>query len=151
MIEMFKRQDDNVYRARRAKLALGKKKSMRIGTRNSKPKFKDFELYSIEMDGGKKVAHIYQYSWANDGKEDGDYTVTEYTWCKIPLKDLVGRPSDEIWDIVNDAEASVHQYERDMPWEDFVQSGYATTGRSRYLPLSEITMDTPCGDYYYFV
>ena len=123
--------------------------------------FRDFEMYRIEMDGNEKVMHIDHYSWVNGGRTAGGddgfneynapYTVTEYTFCEIPLKELVRLGSEERWDLISDYEANVSQYEGDYIWEDFVDFGYATPGNAKHLSYGDITMDTPCGDYYYYV
>ena len=118
-----------------------------------KPKssdFRDFEFYSIEMVGGEKVMHISFSVWRNDGREDGDYTVTDYTFCYIPLRELVACKSRGArWELIMDYESEVHQYEGDYTWGRLVEEGYGYPGSPKQeLDYGDITMSTPCGDYY---
>ena len=126
--------------------------------------FRSYEYYDIEMEDGQKVMHIFGCVWENDGREDGDYTVTGYTFCCIPIKDLTACGSAaERWDLIMDAEGSVQQYEEDYSWEDLLKEGYgspdspngviSTGGECSFgthLQYEDITADTPCGSYYYY-
>ena len=140
--------------------------------------FKDYECYDIETDDdGKRYMHVFCYCWQNDGRTrwDGDpdveeydtpYTSTEYTFCRIPLEDLVRcKDADERWSLICDCEGAVQQYEGDYTWEEFIAAGYGdpkdsngciSTGDNvpafdNYLHYKDITMDTPDGSYYYTV
>lgn len=134
------------------------------------PSFKSYEYYDIDMDNGEKVLHIFGCVWENDGRVDDrtgqlvPYTVTEYTGCYIPVKDLVACENNtEKWDLIMDAEASVQQYEGDYSWKQLLAEGYGTPSSpngvfggsetcdfGKELHYSDITLDTPCGEYHYY-
>jgi len=109
---------------------------------------KDFmELYE---ENGEKRVHILFYAWENDGREvrgvSTPITVTEYTFCDFPLKDLLA--ADDRREFWMEMEANVKQYEGDYTTEEFEASGYdfkADEGTS--ISLDQLTEDTPCGEY----
>jgi len=124
--------------------------------------FTSYEYYDVDMEGDEKVIHIFGCVWDNDGREDGPYTVTEYTFCEIPVKKLVAcKDSSERWGLICDYEANVKQYEGDYEWDELVEAGYGIPslqngvlgnpepGFGTYLHYNDITEDTPCGSYYY--
>lgn len=117
-----------------------------------------YELYSIENENGAKVMHIFRCVWKNDGRAidddlqpgepDHPYTVTDYTWCLIPVVDLIGKTKQERWDMICDAEAAVNQYEEDLTQAQFDAEGLNDPG-CEYLPYEKVDEHTPVGDYYY--
>ena len=132
--------------------------------------FYSYEAYEIETDSeGKRWLHPFCYCWRNDGREDDEtgqelpYTATEYTFCNIPLDEFLACETwAEKWDMINDAEAAVQQYEGDYTWNGFIDAGYGTpdacngvissggevaTFDSR-LDYKDITADTPDGLYH---
>lgn len=99
----------------------------------------------MEGMGDKKVVHVSAYVWP---RSDGDgYTITEYTFCYIPLAEMARMDGEQLWEYLNDMEANVKQYERDVSAEeakDYIDS-WGTVERLDYADLTE---DTPCGTYW---
>lgn len=104
------------------------------------------ELYYVEEVDGKKLVHVSAYVWP---RSDGDgYVITEYTFCYIPLAEMVRMDDEELWDYVNDMEADVKQYEREVSAEeiqDYIDEEWYMAERLDYKDLTE---DTPCGAYW---
>ncbi len=139
----------------------------------SEKDFGDYEYYDIETDNdGERFMHIFGYCWHNDGRVDDEtsgprpYTVTEYTNCRVPLKELVAcKDASERWDLICDCEAAVQQYEGDYTWDGFIAAGYGDPGLrngcmstgdnepsfDNYLHYENISIWTPDGSYYYMV
>lgn len=104
------------------------------------------EIYLVEGTGDKKVIHVSAYVWP---RSDGDgYTITEYTFLYIPLAEMVRMDDEQLWDYINDMEANVKQYERDVSAEeakDYIDNAW---GMAKRLDYKDLTEDTPCGVYW---
>lgn len=127
------------------------------------------EYYYIEMSEGERYLHVEEYIWDAseagrvvyiDGEEvDADVVVTEYTFCEIPLKELLN--AENRYDKISEYESWSHQYEMEYTFEQFIKEfppsvpGFVTTAGTCYsaehLELEDITEDTPCGWYYYTI
>lgn len=101
-----------------------------------------YEFYSIE-DG---VLHVSAYLWHD---EDRGWVLTEFTFCLVPkeeilaCKDGLGRQF-----IVDGYEQAVTQYEKDgLTAKDALRICNSYNFGQRLLDYSEITEDTPNGNY----
>ena len=114
--------------------------------------FKEYEVYSIVMLDGMKQIHIDRYLWKSYGREeDTKYTVTEYTFCIVPLNDVVELDPSERREYLDECESNVQQYENDYTWNEFKKEGHATPGNAKHLKIEELTEKTPCGTYYCYI
>ena len=110
----------------------------------------EVEFYSIEDDGqGGKQIHIFGYSYCGTDDGDGPWRNVEYTGFIEPLQEFIGHlKADE--DYVDNTAANLNQYIGDYTDEgmrDIMNSYFNGHRADRLLNYSEITMDTPCGDY----
>ena len=111
----------------------------------------ELELYSIEPDGrGGKQIHVLGYLYT-EGKDYGEgvWRNVEFTFFIEPLEDFI-RHYAENEDYVTNHAADLNQYIEDCTDEEVVEiiNHYFDGHPADYcLHYSEITMDTPCGDY----
>lgn len=110
----------------------------------------EMEFYSIEPDGqGGKQIHILGYTYASDNNTKDYWRVAEGTFMIFPLQEFIDNlKQDE--DHVNNLWCDAKQYEGDYTDEqvvDIINHYFDGRTANRRLHYSEITIDTPCGDY----
>lgn len=107
-----------------------------------------FDFYCIELDkNGKKQIHILGYIYPNDSNDF--WELLEPCWFIIPLEEFI-KNLKENEDYVNEQYSEYNQYITDMTEEEMVRTinnFFDGNPPEYYLGFSEITMDTPCGDY----
>ena len=107
----------------------------------------EFDFYSIELDdNGEKQIHILGYIYRNDS--DDFWELLEPCWFIVPLAEFI-KNLKENEDYVNEQYSEYKQYITDMTEEEMVDTinNYFGNQPEYHLGFSEITMDTPCGDY----
>ena len=110
----------------------------------------EMEFYSIEPDGkGGKQIHILGYTYASDNNTKDYWRVAEGTFMIFPLQEFIDNlKQDE--DHVNNLWCDAKLYEGDYTDEqvvDIINHYFNGQTANRRLHYSEITIDTPCGDY----
>ena len=116
---------------------------------------REAEFFSIEPDGnGGKQIHVFGYCYCTgDDDEEESWRNVEYTFFIEPLQDFIDRLQKNE-DYVDTSACDVKQYIGDYSGEGIVNiinhyfDGHTANAELHY---SEITMDTPCGDYIFFV
>ena len=111
----------------------------------------ELEFYSIEPDGkGGKQIHVLGYCYT-EGEDNGEgpWRNVEYTWFIEPLQEFIDHlKADE--DYVDNHASELNQYIGDYydnGMVDIINHYFCGHTADAELPYSEITMDTPCGDY----
>ena len=112
---------------------------------------KEVEFYSIEPDGqGGKQIHVWGYCYTEgDDQGEGPWRNVEYTGFIEPLSEFIEHLKQNENYVDNHA-SELTQYIGDYYDEGIVDiinhyfNGYTA---DRELYYSEITIDTPCGDY----
>lgn len=111
----------------------------------------EMEFYSIEPDGkGGKQIHVFGYCYCNgEDNGEGSWRNVEYTWFIEPLHEFIEHlKQDE--DYVDNTAAELNQYIGDYTDEgivDIINHYFCGRTANAELHYSEITIDTPCGDY----
>lgn len=112
---------------------------------------KEMEFFSIEDDGhGGKQIHILGYCYT-EGEDNGDgpWRNVEYTWFIEPLQEFIEHlKQDE--DYVDNHASELTQYIGDHTDEeivDIINHYFCGHTANAVLHYSDITIDTPCGDY----
>ena len=110
----------------------------------------EMEFYSIEPDGrGGKQIHILGYTYASDNNTEDYWRLTEGTFMIVPLQEFIDHlKQDE--DYVDNLWCDAKQYEgdyTDAQVVDIINNYFDGHTANRRLHYSEITIDTPCGDY----
>ena len=117
-----------------------------------KMKYLDKDFYSVEEIEGKKVVHIHGYVYdAGEGINNPDetYRNVNFSGCYIPLDEFIGLSEDTI----NDFQSTCKQYVNDLTEtgaKELMEIYYGTDCKEKELAYSELTLDTPCGDYVNF-
>lgn len=112
---------------------------------------KEYEFYSIEPDGkGGKQIHVFGYCYT-EGEDNGEgpWRNVEYTGFIEPLQEFIEHLKQDDNYVDNHA-SELNQYIGDHTDEQVVEiinhyfDGHTANDVLHY---SEITADTPCGDY----
>lgn len=111
----------------------------------------EMEFYSIEPDGkGGKQIHVLGYCYTEgDDQGDGPWRNVEYTGFIEPLQEFIDHLKQNE-NYVDETAADVKQYIGDYTDEgmtDVINHYFDGHTANRRLHYSEITIDTPCGDY----
>ena len=111
----------------------------------------EMEFYSIEPDGkGGKQIHVLGYCYTEgDDQGEGPWRNVEYTFFIEPLQEFIDHLKQNE-NYVGDTAADVKQYIGDYTDEgmaDVINHYFDGQTANRRLHYSEITIDTPCGDY----
>lgn len=113
----------------------------------------EVEFYSIEDDGkGGKQIHILGYTYASDNKTDDYWRLTEGTFMIVPLQEFIDNLKDDE-DYVGNLWCDTKQYEgncTEQQVRDMMNDYFDGHRADRLLHYSEITIDTPCGDYMHY-
>lgn len=111
---------------------------------------KEVELYSIEPDGkGGKQIHIFAFTYASDNDTEDYWRFTEGTFIIVPLQEFIDNLKADV-DYVGRLWGETKQYEGDRTEQEIVNDiNHYFNGKTANAELhySEITMDTPIGDY----
>lgn len=111
---------------------------------------KEVEFYCIEPDGkGGKQIHILGYTYASDNDTEDHWRVAEGTFMIVPLQEFIDhlKAND---DYVGELWCNTKQYEGDYTEKqvvDIINHYFDYHTADAELHYSEITMDTPCGNY----
>ena len=114
--------------------------------------------YSIEMDGNEKVIHYHGFSYEHGWNDDGvaEYSFVDLTWCYVPLADVVAEEGSARYELLYDNAALVQQYQGEFPeWKarhilsTYYGNSDGTSSPGTELKLEDLTMDTPCGNYWF--
>ena len=115
---------------------------------------KEAEFFSIENDGqGGKQIHVWGYTYT-EGEDNGDgpWRNVEYTGFIEPLQEFIDHlQANENY--VDNHASELTQYIGDYQDEGIVEilNGYFNgEPANALLHYSEITIDTPCGDYMFY-
>ncbi len=125
-------------------------------------KYLEKEFYSVEEEKGQKLVHIHGYVYdaggsINEEKPDETYRCIDISWGYIPIEEFVGMTDEEVYERINRCKQSIDDLTEEGAIE--VMENYYEffdenlNGENNYrwsgteLPFSEITVDTPCGDY----
>lgn len=111
----------------------------------------EMEFYSIEPDGqGGKQIHVWGYCYTEgDDQGEGPWRNVEYTGFIEPLQEFIDHLRENE-NYVDDTAADVKQYIGDYTDDgmvDVINHYFCGHTANRRLHYSEITIDTPCGDY----
>ena len=112
----------------------------------------EMEFFSIEPDynGGKQI-HILGYTYESDTDfGEGTWRDVDFTFCIIPLDEFIKNYAKGGIDYVGEIEDEVKQYIGDKTEEEIVELTNNYFKNGSVLEYSEITLDTPCGDYGFF-
>lgn len=112
---------------------------------------KEVEFFSIEDDGhGGKQIHVWGYTYTEgDDQGDGPWRNVEYTGFIEPLQEFIDHLNAEENYVDNHA-SLLTQYISDHTDEeivDIINFYFCEHTANDVLRYSEITIDTPCGDY----
>ena len=111
----------------------------------------ELEFYSIEPDGhGGKQVHLLGYTYDSESDNgDGAWRGLEPCGIIVPLKDFIESVATED-DYTDRLICEAKQYEGDFTDEgivDYINHYFDGKPADYRLHYSEITIDTPCGDY----
>lgn len=112
---------------------------------------KEVEFFSIEDDGhGGKQIHVWGYTYTDgDDQGDGPWRNVEYTGFIEPLQEFIDHLNAEENYVDNHA-SLLTQYIGDHTDEeivDIINFYFCEHTANDVLRYSDITIDTPCGDY----
>ena len=112
---------------------------------------RETEFFSIENDGrGGKQIHILGYTYTEgEDQGGGPWRNVEYTGFVEPLEEFIGHLMEN-GDYVDDRASELKQYIGDYYDDgivDIINHYFNGHTADAVLTYSEITMDTPCGDY----
>ena len=108
-------------------------------------------LYSIVEEGGRKIVQLLGYTWNAWGTRGPHcpWVYCEYRNYDMPIEEFVDHKDDP--DYFFNTGTAKYQAEQDCQAEDIVEilNGYFYgEGPDKFLPYSEVSIDTPCGNYY---
>ena len=110
----------------------------------------EMEFFSIEDDGqGGKRVHLLGYTFLSDDNGDGPWRALEPCGLLIPIGEFIdGMANND--DYAENLIAEAKQYEGDYTDEgmvDYINHYFSHHPAGHYLHYSEVTADTPVGDY----
>ena len=109
----------------------------------------DKYFYSVEMDGDRKVVHLFGNIYLNDGDEtETCYRMTEWTGLYIEINKLSELiDNDNFWEYVNEK----IDYCGDMTEEQakYICNRFFNGAAGIELDINLVNEDTPCGDYWF--
>lgn len=111
--------------------------------RITEPEELDFYTINSTQDGKKEI-HILGFTSHGD-----DWKGSEVCGLTEPLEEFI-QHVNENKDYVNETYSEHKQYEEDYSEEEivnYINSYFNGKPASYRLPFSEITLDTPCGNY----
>lgn len=109
----------------------------------------DRYFYSVEMDGGRKVVHLFGNVYFNDVDEtDKCYRIAEWTglWVTIDkLKELF--EEDMFWEYINEKVAYLGDLTEDEA-KDMCKVFFDGSSGTKF-DIRFVDENTPCGDYWF--
>lgn len=112
------------------------------------------EWYSIEEHNGQKMVHYHGFTcpyWRDDL-----WSFIDFTWCLVPLEEVVAEESGGRYTLLDDAADCVQQYQDEVDEKEAERTlemyyGHAdgTSSPGVHLKLEDLTMDTPFGNYWF--
>lgn len=106
---------------------------------------KELDFFTIYEENGIKYIHIFGYSYESDGY----WANMECSWFIFPVSEFIAN-LEEYGDFVDETYQGLNQYQDELTAERMTEviNGYFDgKPADAYLDFSEITMDTPCGNY----
>lgn len=109
----------------------------------------DCDLYSIEMYNGKKVIHVNGYFYDSCDDEENPIRHVEACWCYMDIEELMRIADEDKQDMIDETFSLCNQYIDDLTEEraQNILDHYFNGNPPERLLYSDITLDTPCGDY----
>ena len=118
----------------------------------------EIEMYQVEMLDGRKVIHYNGFLWRGDEevREDGEvltWRIEEGTWCGLGGRGSEIAYVDSIegskFDFVMEQFEMVQQYGGTISDEEHDEYARSWCEDAEYLPMDDVTVDTPCGAYWF--
>jgi len=109
----------------------------------------DIEMYWVEEIDGRKVIHYNGYLWYDDGtwhEEEGSGCGLGGRGSEVAYVDAI---EGSIYDFVWKQFERVQQYGGPITDEEHEAYARGWCENATYLPMDEVTVDTPCGTYWY--
>ena len=112
----------------------------------------EVDLFSIYEEDGVKYIHIHGYVWfdyPNDEEDKDGWHLQEYKWFVEELGEFIKHLKEDE-DYVDHHACELQQYLDNMTVEEAVETintYFNGECADAYLAYSDITMDTPCGNY----
>ena len=103
------------------------------------------DFYSIFEEDGVKYIHVHGYTYGSDGY----WANMECCWFIERLDDFIAH-TKENEDYADEVYSDLKQYQGDHTAEeivDIINHYFDGNCADAFLDFSEITMDTPCGNY----
>ena len=109
----------------------------------------DKYFYSVEMDGDRKVVHIFGNIYLNDGDEtETCYRIAEWTGLYIEINKLSELiDNDNFWEYVNEKIDYCGDITEKQAKEMCDRFFNGVAGIE--LDIDLVNEDTPCGDYWF--
>ena len=116
---------------------------------------REIEFFSIESSAnGDKQIHIGGYLYKSDTDfGEGCWRSVEYCFCIVPLKEFI-EDYNNIEDYIDNIESEAKQYIGDCTDEeviDIINTYFDGNPADYELHYGEITEETPCGNYAFFL
>ena len=116
------------------------------------------DFYTIYMMDGVKYIHVFGYTYKSDSLEYvSEENPNGVYWANMmccgfsePLSEFVTKYKEETGNHVDDTYCECKQYQGDYDEEgiiNIINHYFDGKPADYYLPFSEITEDTPCGNY----
>ena len=114
---------------------------------------KEAEFFSISCnEGGIKFIHVWGYCYCGEDNGEGPWRNVEYTGFIEPLAEFIEHLKDDM-DYVDNTAANLNQYIGDYTDDgimDILNRYFDGHTANALLHYSQITIDTPCGDYMFY-
>ena len=110
----------------------------------------DRYFYSVEMDGDRKVVHLFGNVYFNDVDESETcFRIAEWTFMYITLEELkeLTTHSDVFYEYVNEKVAYLCDITEDQAVA--ICQEYFNGEPGKRLNIEHVNEDTPCGDYWF--
>ena len=116
------------------------------------------DFYSIVEQSGEKFIHINGYTYKSDSTEfitednpNGTYWANlEVCWFVFTLAEFVKNYKEKGYEWVDEVYCDLNQYQGDLTEREMTETinrYFDGHGADAYLDFSELTEDTPCGNY----
>lgn len=107
-------------------------------------------MYCVEKCEGEKSVHILAYVWDCGDGSKMPWRITEYSFLYVPIEEFAKGFKERGYDYLSELQGEVKQYESDCTESEAKNSfeGYFDGECGKHLQLSDISAETPIGDYY---
>ena len=118
----------------------------------------EIEMYQVEEIQGRKVIHYNGYFWYDGAEQNDDgamcsWRIEEGTGCGLGSRGSEVAYVDEIkgdkYDFIWEQFEFVQQYGGLITDEEHEAYARSWCENAEYRPMNEVTVDTPCGMYWY--